>query len=1815
MALNDQILDELKKALNKVQATTATRQSWQEQFDRQPVVTPDHVQAAKALEGFAGSWAAQAAIAPNTDELLTYAQEDGVYTPQLVTSHLGRPGVPETNFPLYARGTNKDDEPAFLGHPISFSIVGPTLRHKTNNWQWTYRVVGTEELLVLDDSFTYDGSTAIVADIEDIFGITAIPDGGLYFVVSQTGHPAAIDPDAAPLTQGGVGDGYVNPASGDPIREKTDPVTGEVLRSARYEIFRINRIDTTINPNDSFVLEKTKRLSDYFDIPTGLPPGDLPLVRAITLFKPYVSRMMAIPSTEGVSKNKVFLTMTPEVSANDDLYPAYGAGTTSDQTWRGGNFTDYDTNLEAPAAAYGGQAKLPVYIPKGQGVGRLSTNRYLSADGLPFEAGVLKVTDYTGTVVAGDVICIHNVSQMNSDYGTMHTVYEGFNPSRGKHYYEVLSVEAGPPPHLRCKALPQVDTNGNIFYGPVVMDATIDLDGIPVAATGAVQIKNVSGAGESYSVTIQNPRTNTTNTYTHVTAAAETPLFIVGSLVALINLGPDPNVVASVNGPFAPDIDTTLVLTATTLGVVGNAIAFSVAGTGSANMFVSGSQLGSSANANLGYGSTGTSAVVPVLGHGIGINEYFLQASYTIHDNVSSLYQGKFDSTKVQANRLANLIDPTWTRDALSKLQSVTQSQVAKAAGRADKAIFDTTVGTKGAVNPGSLLDLGFRMVLYPAKEDLITGEAIPDFDKPITTQNVILDPAINEAQYLYIDYASGAVICSHTPDPTSPLCTIAPNGIVGYPSNNLRRDIVLYAACVPFSRMPDQSSGGLRLMSTQTVPVLTATTTSVSYVEEGVGSQDILGGRVTLPVAGVFNGVNQTLLSQIQNQSVYLTENDVIANGSSLSTALPTIRVLINPVGGEQLVFSLGTSAYQITLTAVLAAPTANEFLIGANAVATAGNISSKINSDLRISQILHATWDGLSANVQVFTRRVGFQVVRSSFFPFTFAEASPFFVLSNTPASLAMTSVGNTRSTLSAASYESLLPQSGWFDVIETETNEPALRFTSAGQIVRRICTFSYSGKELVRDTVANRTRTRLDNVFGGGAVGQDIDLNSTRYSIVLRKADVLPNDPLGNTGTPFQLDTTEGSSARFSKIRFAQGDLNYSGGVLTLDLAGDFVKKRGDTMSGQLVISIDTTLNPSETNKSGLRATGNGTGYGVHATNGVGATAAVYGEADAATNAYGVLGMGAGTGAGVGGMGEAGSSSTGVYGVGANPSGKGVEGLGFGTAEGVKGTGGATSGAGVVGTGGLPDGTGVKGYAGGVGNGNGVEGYGQAAAATSEQEVGVVGVGGRDGDGVYGKCGTTAGKTGVRGVAPALSNNAGVRGEAAGSGNGVEGQADNSGNGVYGKGGTASGAGVYGESGAATGEVGGRFLGDSGGAGVEGTGGAVSGSGVHGIGGGPNGDGVKADGTGAGRGVNATGGLTGAGVITTGARGLVSSSNAIANYPQAQLTAQGSALPLLANRQKGDLWFPSANGVGGEDWNGHLLIYDGTNYLDAYSAISSTHLMYSQTASWKNIGVGAWSQTTANRFVEQQNFPLAASVLIASTGIPLFGLTLITTAVAHGLSVGDYVYIIGALNTNLNNDPPSGNPQPSWIVNTVGGPNDFYVANTLGGAAGAGGSVQKVPPHPMGSSVFVTGAAGANTMVFAYSHHIPKSFHSISTTGTDVVFKFWHSASVQATLTTWTVGVARFPNPNNVGVIGSYEKPVRATLAGLAGSYNTVYTRETRITVADLTAAFGAAQPFEVGDVWVFSLIVTGNVNNADFYGYDAEFTFAEAYYAKY
>lgn len=182
-----------------------------------------------------------------------------------------------------------------------------------------------------------------------------------------------------------------------------------------------------------------------------------------------------------------------------------------------------------------------------------------------------------------------------------------------------------------------------------------------------------------------------------------------------------------------------------------------------------------------------------------------------VYDNIGTIFTDPVLSiSKIVAARLDHLIDPSAEGTSFRNYGSTNPARLGTPPS---PAIFDTVTNSK---NPGNLSDLGFRVVLFPAK--FFGGVIAPNFDNPITGNRVVLDPTLpaTTEQYLEVDYSAGVLYLSHPPVPGAG-CAVAPNGIISDAVNNPRNEVVLYAACVPYSREPSQRGGGVRVTTTPT--------------------------------------------------------------------------------------------------------------------------------------------------------------------------------------------------------------------------------------------------------------------------------------------------------------------------------------------------------------------------------------------------------------------------------------------------------------------------------------------------------------------------------------------------------------------------------------------------------------------------------------------------------------------------------------------------------------------------------------------------------------------------------------------------------------------------------------------------------------------------------------------------------------------------------------------------------------------------------------------------------------------------------------
>jgi hypothetical protein len=172
----------LEKALARRGHTSTSRPAWRELFERHDTVPSNKaIQAPEVIQGFSGSWAAQYALSNAVRDNSVGSTPAQV---QRSTNKLGQPGLPEINFRPYDWDTTRHGKygPSLLGHPISFEVVGPTLKSDYLWHQW-YVTEGTyNDELTLDTVTCYSTTTTpdplpgVMDSLLKIYGISGHTD-------------------------------------------------------------------------------------------------------------------------------------------------------------------------------------------------------------------------------------------------------------------------------------------------------------------------------------------------------------------------------------------------------------------------------------------------------------------------------------------------------------------------------------------------------------------------------------------------------------------------------------------------------------------------------------------------------------------------------------------------------------------------------------------------------------------------------------------------------------------------------------------------------------------------------------------------------------------------------------------------------------------------------------------------------------------------------------------------------------------------------------------------------------------------------------------------------------------------------------------------------------------------------------------------------------------------------------------------------------------------------------------------------------------------------------------------------------------------------------------------------------------------------------------------------------------------------------------------------------------------------------------------------------------------------------------------------
>lgn len=380
-------------------------------------------EAAEVIRGIAGSWAASYVLDPGLREDNVNTDNRYPNPQQLKISKLGQPGHPEINFAPYSFRTNRfgNKGGSLIGHPISFEVVGPTLKSSgyTGNggdayWFWT----ATSNTGTTGDYLDLVSGGTTVDDLYAT-GLLSSHAGGLYVIISQTAQ------DGPFVGGGGIGDGGLKDV---PATAPLEPIT----EASKFEIFRVTAINGA-----RLTLDYTKRLSTYFTFPDD-PDGT---IRAITLIRPKATRLVAIPEP-GVTKGheKTFAVVSPARALNTDEQYTYQIWT-SNPTWteywlRDAGGSSFDM-LQGRAYEYQNQPALPVPRPKGKAV------FYLPSTDTVTTASWMGLWETSTDADVGDIIHVYDVRKKGVAQLKVNGANRGVGLNALLGWFEVMSRAGG----------------------------------------------------------------------------------------------------------------------------------------------------------------------------------------------------------------------------------------------------------------------------------------------------------------------------------------------------------------------------------------------------------------------------------------------------------------------------------------------------------------------------------------------------------------------------------------------------------------------------------------------------------------------------------------------------------------------------------------------------------------------------------------------------------------------------------------------------------------------------------------------------------------------------------------------------------------------------------------------------------------------------------------------------------------------------------------------------------------------------------------------------------------------------------------------------------------------------------------------------------------------------------------------------------------------------------------------------------------------------------------------------------------------------
>ena len=410
--MNDsELLQYIRKLIEEKSETLQGRSAWQEHLDRHTTVSAKSIQASEIIRGFSGSWASIYSAFPSDERLEKIADQRTPPNPSREYTKIGQSGVSEINFAPYDHNTNRQGMKgtSLIGHPISFEVLGPTVKSSACDWQF----------IAEDNSSTPLSGDTIKIDIESslltplvanppvaadmircygIDGVTPIPDSGLYLFVSHTGERPPIIDGVNPC---GLGDGTIAQTGVAPTSDPTKPrePVNAINQYSKYEIFRVVDINPD-TPGGLITLDPSKRLKDYFNFDSSKTN----IIRAVTFITPKATRLATIPQS-GVQtgRERAFVVVPPEKSSVSDFTPPLNGQTAGDGTWQQGGFDPNDPTLVGDPNHYVDSNNLP--IPRV--LGKYSATLEKATQGFPKIANISRLFGSFGSEIkVGQVIHI-----------------------------------------------------------------------------------------------------------------------------------------------------------------------------------------------------------------------------------------------------------------------------------------------------------------------------------------------------------------------------------------------------------------------------------------------------------------------------------------------------------------------------------------------------------------------------------------------------------------------------------------------------------------------------------------------------------------------------------------------------------------------------------------------------------------------------------------------------------------------------------------------------------------------------------------------------------------------------------------------------------------------------------------------------------------------------------------------------------------------------------------------------------------------------------------------------------------------------------------------------------------------------------------------------------------------------------------------------------------------------------------------------------------------------------------------------------------